>query len=104
VTARLLALLSKDMGTVVLGKIESGTIKLNDKLVVMPNKAKVEVTNIYCEDEETDSAICGENVKLKLRGIEDTVGCWSFNRLETNGSWKKFFRQRKSQVVSFSAT
>lgn len=62
----------KDMGTVILGKIESGTIRLGDKLCIMPNKAKVEVTNIYLEDEETDSAICGENVKLKIKGVEDT--------------------------------
>lgn len=61
----------KDMGTVVMGKIESGMIRLNDKLCVMPNKVKVEVTNIYCEEDETDSAICGENVKLKLKGIEE---------------------------------
>lgn len=61
----------KDMGTVVMGKIESGMIRLNDKLCVMPNKVKVEVVNIYCEDDETDSAICGENVKLKLKGIEE---------------------------------
>lgn len=61
----------KDMGTVVMGKIESGMIRLNDKLCVMPNKVKVEVVNIYCEDDETDSAVCGENVKLKLKGIEE---------------------------------
>ena len=61
----------KDMGTVVMGKIESGTMRLNDKLMVMPNKVKVEVVNIYCEEDETDSAICGENVKLKLKGIEE---------------------------------
>ena len=63
----------KDMGTVVMGKIESGMIKLNEKFLVMPNKTKVEVTNIYCEEEETDLAICGENVKLKLKGIDDEV-------------------------------
>ncbi len=63
----------KDMGTVVMGKIESGMIRLNDKLMVMPNKVKVEVVNIYCEEDETDSAICGENVKLKLKGIEEEV-------------------------------
>lgn len=61
----------KDMGTVVMGKIESGMIRLNDKLCVMPNRVKVEVVNIYCEEDETDSAICGENVKLKLKGIEE---------------------------------
>ena len=63
----------KDMGTVVMGKIECGMIRLNEKLTLMPNKIKVEVTNIYCEEDETDSAICGENVKLKLRGIEEEV-------------------------------
>jgi len=61
----------KDMGTVVMGKIESGLVKLGDKLCVMPNKIKVEVSSIYCEDEETDSAICGENVKIKLKGLEE---------------------------------
>ena len=61
----------KDMGTVVMGKIESGMIRLNDKLCVMPNKVKVEVANIYCEEDEADSAVCGENVKLKLKGIEE---------------------------------
>lgn len=68
----------KDMGTVVMGKLESGTIKLNDKLYVMPNKIKVEVANIYCEDDETDSAICGENVKIKLKGIEEEVSIYFF--------------------------
>lgn len=56
-----------------MGKIESGMIKLNEKLIVMPNKVKVEVVNIYYEEEETDSAICGDNVKLKLKGIEEEV-------------------------------
>ena len=61
----------KDMGTVVMGKLESGMLRLGDKLCVMPNKIKVEIANIYCEEEETDSAICGENVKIKLKGIEE---------------------------------
>jgi translation elongation factor EF-1alpha len=30
----------KDMGTVVMGKIESGTIREGDSLLVMPNKVK----------------------------------------------------------------
>ena len=63
----------KDMGTVVMGKLESGMVRLNDKLCVMPNKIKVEVVNIYCEEDETDLAICGEDVKLKLKGIEEEV-------------------------------
>jgi peptide chain release factor subunit 3 len=61
------------MGTVVMGKIECGMVKLNEKCMLMPNKVKVEVINIYCEEDETDSAICGENVKLKLKGVEEEV-------------------------------
>lgn len=61
----------KDMGTVIMGKIECGMVRLGEKFSLMPNKTKVEVTNIYCEDEETDSAICGENVKLKVKGVDE---------------------------------
>jgi len=62
----------KDMGTIVVGKIESGHIRKGDDLIVMPNKAHVEVTAIYTEmEDEIDSAICGDNVRLRLRGIED---------------------------------
>ncbi|CAF0745866.1 unnamed protein product [Didymodactylos carnosus] len=60
-----------DMGAIVMGKIESGYIRVGDKCFVMPNRQKVEITNIYYEDIETDSSICGENVKLKLKNIEE---------------------------------
>ncbi len=95
----------KDMGTVVMGKIESGMIKLNDKLMVMPNKVKVEVVNIYCEEDETDSAICGENVKLKLKGIEEEVKqyFWAFlNQLKKNSISNQ--KNRKSQAALFCVT
>ncbi|KAL7677798.1 hypothetical protein ACOME3_004032 [Neoechinorhynchus agilis] len=61
----------KDMGTVVIGKIESGCVRLNDRLILMPNKTKVEVCQITIESVDTDAAMCGENVKLKLKGIEE---------------------------------
>lgn len=31
----------KDMGTVVMGKVESGSVREGDSLIVMPNKVKL---------------------------------------------------------------
>jgi hypothetical protein len=48
----------------------------------MPNRTRVEVTNIYYEDIETDSCVCGENVRLKLKNVEEEV-CF-FSSIYTN--------------------
>ncbi|CAF1259924.1 unnamed protein product [Rotaria sp. Silwood1] len=63
----------KEMGTIVMGKIESGCCRVGDKCIIMPNEIHVEITNIYNEDKdyETDSSVYGENVRLKLKNIEE---------------------------------
>uniref|UniRef100_A0A0W0FCN6 Eukaryotic peptide chain release factor GTP-binding subunit n=1 Tax=Moniliophthora roreri TaxID=221103 RepID=A0A0W0FCN6_MONRR len=62
----------KDMGTIVVGKIESGHIRKGDELLLMPNKDVVEVTALYSEmDDELEYAVCGDNVRLRLRGVDD---------------------------------
>jgi translation elongation factor EF-1alpha len=61
------------MGVIVMGKIESGCCRVGDQCVIMPNRALVEVTNIYYEDIETDSCVCGETVRLKLKNVEEKV-------------------------------
>lgn len=61
----------KEMGVIVMGKIESGCCRVGDRCVLMPNRQRVEVTNIYYEDIETDSCVCGENVRLKLKNVEE---------------------------------
>ncbi|GMF02409.1 unnamed protein product [[Candida] boidinii] len=62
----------KDLGTVVEGKIESGHIKKGTSLMLMPNKMPVEILTIYNETEaEADSAYCGEQVRLRLKGVEE---------------------------------
>ncbi|MQL94638.1 hypothetical protein Taro_027286, partial [Colocasia esculenta] len=61
----------KDMGTMVMGKIESGTIREGNSLVVMPNKVDVKVLAVYCDDIKVNYAGPGENVKIKLAGISD---------------------------------
>ncbi|PVU92570.1 hypothetical protein BB559_003690 [Furculomyces boomerangus] len=62
----------RDMGTIVGGKIESGFIKIGQKLVIMPNKRACEVATIFGEDEvEQESGICGDNIRIRLRGVEE---------------------------------
>ncbi|CAG04494.1 unnamed protein product, partial [Tetraodon nigroviridis] len=61
----------KDMGTVILGKLESGSISKAQQLIMMPNRHTVEVLNLLSDDVETDDAGPGENLKLRLKGIEE---------------------------------
>jgi len=62
----------KDMGTVIVGKIESGHLRKGDGLILMPNKVPVEVASIYTEmEEEVNRALCGDNVRIRIRGVED---------------------------------
>ena len=42
----------KDMGTMVEGKVEQGTVKPGDKLWVMPNRVPVEVLNVWLDQDE----------------------------------------------------
>lgn len=62
----------KDLGTIVVGKIESGHIRKGDTLLLMPNRDSVEVATLYNElEEEVPAAASGDNVRLRLRGVED---------------------------------
>uniref|UniRef100_A0A336MN79 CSON003187 protein n=1 Tax=Culicoides sonorensis TaxID=179676 RepID=A0A336MN79_CULSO len=61
----------KDMGTVVMGKVESGVAKKGYNLLVMPNKTQVSVDQLWSDDVEVTSIGPGENVKIKLKGIEE---------------------------------
>eukprot|EP00897_Mesotaenium_endlicherianum_P002530 jgi/Mesen1/2304/ME000155S01401 len=47
----------RDMGTVVMGKIESGTVHRGDALMIMPNKVEM--------------AKPGENLRIRLTGVEE---------------------------------
>ena len=62
----------KDMGTIVIGKIERGIVNKGDSFTIMPNRQTVKVVAITGSDEkEKSSTRAGENVKLKLSGIEE---------------------------------
>ena len=60
------------MGTVVVGKLESGRVRKGDQLRMMPNHATAEVVALYNElEEEIIAAFAGDNVRLRLRGVDD---------------------------------
>ncbi|KAK3381586.1 eukaryotic peptide chain release factor GTP-binding subunit [Podospora didyma] len=62
----------RDMGTMIEGKIEAGVIKKGMTLTMMPNKQNVEISAVYGETEdEVNVAQCGDQVRLRLRGIEE---------------------------------
>lgn len=62
----------RDMGTMVEGRIESGVIKKNGTYLMMPNKEEVSVAALYGETEdEIATATCGDQVRIRLRGIEE---------------------------------
>ncbi|CAI9113495.1 OLC1v1014107C1 [Oldenlandia corymbosa var. corymbosa] len=61
----------KDMGTVVMGKVESGSIREGDNMLIMPNKAQVKVVAIFCDEDKVSRAGPGENLRVRVSGIEE---------------------------------
>nr|GMC75681.1 eukaryotic peptide chain release factor GTP-binding subunit ERF3A-like isoform X1 [Ipomoea batatas] len=61
----------KDMGTVVMGKVESGSIREGDNLLVMPNKAPVKVLSVFIDEDKVRRAGPGENLRVRLSGVEE---------------------------------
>ncbi|KAI3979374.1 hypothetical protein MKX01_001566 [Papaver californicum] len=60
-----------ELGTNVLGKIESGSIREEDTLLIVPNQAQVKVLEVYCDEQRVKRAGPGENVRVKLLGVEE---------------------------------
>ena len=62
----------RDMGTVIEGKIESGVIKKGLTYTMMPNRDETTVAAVYGEtEEEIQAATCGDQVRLRIRGVEE---------------------------------
>ena len=62
----------RDLGTMVEGKIEAGVIKKGGSYILMPNRDDVSVAALYGEtEEEIPQASCGEQVRIRLRGVEE---------------------------------
>ena len=58
------------VGTVPVGRVETGVMKAGDKIVVMPAGAAGEIKSIETHHTEMPSAQAGDNIGFNLRGIE----------------------------------
>ncbi|KAL0211091.1 hypothetical protein P9112_009389 [Eukaryota sp. TZLM1-RC] len=62
----------RDRGsTIGIGKIESGSIKVGDKLKISPQNISTEVSGLYIQDESVDIAYSGDNVRVGLKGVAE---------------------------------
>lgn len=57
----------------ILGKLEAGTLKVGDHVVVMPNKHPFEVIEIATDNKLMKKAKCGENVRIAVKGGDEDV-------------------------------
>lgn len=57
-------------GTVPVGRVETGRLKPNDAVVVMPSGVKGEVKKIEMHHQELTEAIPGDNVGFNLKGVD----------------------------------
>lgn len=62
----------RDMGTIVMGKTEAGTVTAGETVLLMPNKVRVKVDTIYRDEMEVLTARPGENLRLRLIGVDET--------------------------------
>ena len=60
-----------EMGTVVIGKVESGQCEKGQNLAIYPNRTEVKVDQLWSDDIEVTKVTCGENVKVKLKGVDE---------------------------------
>lgn len=62
----------RDLGTMIEGRIEAGVVQKTSSLVMMPNKESISISALYGEtEEEVPHATCGEQIRLRIRGIEE---------------------------------
>lgn len=58
------------VGTVPVGRIETGTMRPNDKVIVMPSGAVGEIKSIETHHTQMESAESGDNIGFNLRGVD----------------------------------
>ncbi|CEG35157.1 translation elongation factor 1 [Plasmopara halstedii] len=61
-----------ERGTIAMGKVESGTLKTGQKVLLMPTNATAVVHQVYINDQPVRTAKPGENVTMRLSsGLDD---------------------------------
>ncbi|PWA87718.1 Elongation factor, GTP-binding domain-containing protein [Artemisia annua] len=59
-------------GTFVLGKVEYGTVKTGDRMLIMPNNVPVTVSEIYINKDKVTIARPGETLRVQVKGVKET--------------------------------
>jgi elongation factor 1-alpha len=59
----------KGIGTVPVGRIETGVMKKGDQVAILPMGVSTEIRSIEMHHEEIDEAVPGDNVGVAIRGI-----------------------------------
>jgi len=66
----------KGVGTVPVGRVETGRIKVGDKVIILPSKkpngVTGEVKSIEMHHEPLQEAVAGDNIGINIRGVEKT--------------------------------
>jgi len=101
----------KGVGTVALGIVQQGMVKVHDKLVLSPSGVQFEVKSIQVQDENVAEAEASSRVGLNMKGLEaETVGKGeiaspekmpSANKIEASVSLSKFFKGNFEAVQFF---
>lgn len=55
----------------VAGKLEAGKVKKGQNVLIMPNRKLAQILDIYIEEQEINYAAAGDNVRLRLKGVEE---------------------------------
>ncbi len=58
------------VGTVPVGRIETGIMRVNDKVVFMPSKVQGEIKSIEMHHEQVQEARPGDNIGFNVRGVD----------------------------------
>jgi elongation factor 1-alpha len=57
------------VGTVPVGRVETGVLKVNDRVIIEPAHVEAEVKSIEMHHEQIPEAVPGDNVGFNLRGV-----------------------------------
>ncbi|MEM3041532.1 MAG: EF-Tu/IF-2/RF-3 family GTPase, partial [Nitrososphaerota archaeon] len=63
----------KGVGTVPVGRVETGVLKPGDQVVIMPGNIRAEVKSIEMHHAPLPQAVPGDNIGFNLKGIEKTA-------------------------------
>jgi peptide chain release factor subunit 3 len=65
----------KDSGTIAMGKVESGTIRVGQKITLMPTRMQYKIDKLWADEKVIKVAKPGENILIKLKdcSVDDVL-------------------------------